>query len=412
MERAFVFFVLLLSTGAFQNLAVTPGDVPDAASGQANMQVLWILIYLVTIVLLFRTCKDAIRYAAREYLLLALVLLALGSMMWSADPGVSLRRGAALVLTCLFGVYFASRFTLREQLHLLAGICGTCVVFSLVFGILGIGTPVVDVIGSWYGVFVHKNVLGRMMVLCILVFLTLVQARSEKKSLLWIGAGLAFVLLLLSRSTTSLAVLVAMLAFLPFCGTLRRGKSPVARIVLFAAAVSTLGLYWVSNHLMDILQFLGKDVTLTGRLQLWILSVTMALRRPWLGYGYNAFWLGPGSSSARLLAAIQWDAPHAHNGLLEIWLELGLVGVGLFLVGFGIYLVRAAVFLRHQRTPGAIWPMCFLAFMFLSNLTESDFLARNAIFFILYVAVVITVSPKDRRYGRLTALNVPEGELA
>jgi O-antigen ligase len=387
-EKAFVFSVLLLSTGAFMSLTVTRGQGQDAASGQANMQLLWMAIYSVALVLLLWKCRAALKEAGREYLLVALALLALSSTMWSDDPGVSLRRGVALVLTCLFGVYVGSRFALREQLRLLACVAGVCVVFSLIFGILGLGNPVEDITDAWYGIFVHKNVLGRMMILSIVIFLVSAKAESEKKARLWFAASLALVLLLLARSTTSLAVLAAMLVFLASYPALRCKKSGLIKASIAALAVSAIGLYWASQNFEEILDFFGKDVTLTGRLQLWILSTMMALQDPWLGHGYNAFWLGPGSPSERILAVVQWDAPHAHNGLLELWLELGLVGVVLFLAGFICYVGRAISFLRQNSAPESIWPLCFLVFMFVSNLTESDFLGRNTIFWIVYVAVV------------------------
>ena len=390
-EKTFVFFVLLLSTGAFMSLTVARGQGQEGATDNTSMQLAWMSIYFVAVVLLLWKCRAALKESCREYLLVALTVLALGSTVWSDDPGVSLRRGIALVLTCLFGVYLGSRFSLREQLRLAASVCAVCVVSSLIFGILGLGNPVEDIPDAWYGIFVHKNVLGRMMVLSILIFVISAKTESKKGFRYWSAAGLACVLLLLARSATSLAVLAAMVGFLFFCPALRRSRSGLIKASIAGLAAIGIGVYWASQNLEYILGLFGKDLTLTGRLQLWVLSTIMALQTPWLGHGYNAFWLGPGSTSERILAVVQWDAPHAHNGLLELWLELGLVGVVLFLAGFICYVGRAVSFLRRNRSPEAIWPLCFFTFMFLSNLTESDFLSRNTIFWILYVAVVVTL---------------------
>jgi hypothetical protein len=46
---------------------------------------------------------------------------------------------------------------------------------------------------------------------------------------------------------------------------------------------------------------------------------------------------------------------------------------------------------RESSAPENVWPLCFLVFMFISNLTESDFLARNTIFWIVYVAIIISL---------------------
>jgi O-antigen ligase len=390
-EKAFVYAVLLLSSGAFMSLTISRGQGQEAAAGESAMQYVWFGIYLVALFIVLRKCRAALVQAGREYLLIALGLLAVGSVAWSADPGVSLRRGIALLLTCLFGMYVGTRFSIREQLRLLAYVCLTCAASSFVFGLLGLGNPVEDLPGSWYGIFVHKNVLGRMMVLNILVFVISAKSDSDRKMQYWAASALSLLLLLLSRSVTSVVVLGAMLAFLAASPVLRRDRSGLIKGTI--ALLAFLGgiAYWVSQNLEYVLGLFGKDLTLTGRLQLWILSTFMALQKPWLGHGYNAFWLGPGSESERILKVVQWDAPHAHNGLLELWLEIGLVGVALFLIGFVAYVGRAIVYFRGNRAPENIWPLCFLVFMFVSNLTESDFLARNTIFWIMYVAVVATL---------------------
>jgi len=411
-EKVFTFLVLLLSSGAFQNLTFNPGDTPDATSGQAGMQIVWIVVYVISVILLVRTCKGAITNSLREYPLMALAVLAIASTTWSDNPSVSLRRGVALALTCLFGVYFASRFTLREQMRLLGWVCGVSVLVSYPFGVLGLGTPSEEFASAWYGVFVHKNDLGRMMVLSIAVFLLLAKSEPRKKPMLWSGAFLALVLLFLSQSATSVVALAVVLAAFPFCRSLNGNKSKVATVMIVTTVTIGAALYWLISNLQSVMELLGKDITLTGRLPLWILSGVMALRKPWFGYGYNAFWLGPGSASDKIWAIVGWKPPHAHNGLLELWLELGLLGVVTFLVGFFMYSIRAIRLLQRSSEPEMIWPFLFLVLMAITNLTEVTILSRNNLFWIVYTAVVISVSPHYQRAEDITLLALPEGHLA
>ena len=88
--------------------------------------------------------------------------------------------------------------------------------------------------------------------------------------------------------------------------------------------------------------------------------------------------------------------PHAHNGILELWLELGIVGTGLYLAVFVYYVAKAVNFLRQSSNPAAAWPLIFLVFLFLASLTESEFLGGSSVTFILYVAVAATVCTKAR----------------
>jgi len=75
------------------------------------------------------------------------------------------------------------------------------------------------------------------------------------------------------------------------------------------------------------LQTMGRDPTLTGRTTVWNIVLSVA-GNPMVGTGFESFWLG------ERLQKI-WDGfqglhlQEAHNGYLEVYLNLGWIGVGL-----------------------------------------------------------------------------------
>jgi O-antigen ligase len=99
-----------------------------------------------------------------------------------------------------------------------------------------------------------------------------------------------------------------------------------------------------------------------------------------------------------------WVIPHAHNGLLELWLELGLVGTALFLVVFAYYVVRASGLVRRNSEPAAAWPLIFLMFLFFENLTESALLSENSIYFVLYATLAAGLYSKGTERSVFTNL--------
>ena len=128
--------------------------------------------------------------------------------------------------------------------------------------------------------------------------------------------------------------------------------------------------------------------TITGRTKLWSLLLEMIKKRPWLGYGYGAFWLGNDGPSAEVWRVITWwKPPHAHNGWLDLWLELGLLGLISFLIGFLFNIIRALNLMRLHQKSETIWPLLYLVFIVLFNLTTSTLMVQNEIFWVLYVAV-------------------------
>jgi exopolysaccharide production protein ExoQ len=395
VERAFVVLALLLSTGAFMNLTLPSFDVRAGASGMLWMQILWSLIYAVTGYLFLRRCDKPLRTFLSEWPLVALCGLAMASIFWSQAPGLTFRRSVALTLTLLFGVYFAARFSLKEQLRLLTCACGICVVFSFVFGILGLGTSVDEGLGTsgWYGVFTQKNALGYIMVLSALTFLFWGRVEFERRGVAKIGIGGSLLLIALSQSMTAIITISMLMILLPYLRwTARKTAGWMVGGIAFLLAAGTLLLFYVAAHIQVVTSLLGRSATLTGRVPLWILSCAMALRRPWLGYGFNAFWLPDDLYVQRIWQMLHWTPPHAHNGLIELWLEVGLIGVGLFVLVFANYLLKALRVMRHDSSPASPWPLLFLLFMFFANLTEPFFLSRNSIYLILYVASAADIS--------------------
>ncbi|WP_049558612.1 O-antigen ligase family protein, partial [Limnoraphis robusta] len=76
----------------------------------------------------------------------------------------------------------------------------------------------------------------------------------------------------------------------------------------------------------ELLGLIGKDPSLTGRTDLWAWAREMIDKRPWLGYGYTAFWQGLDGGSAYIIRAARWPVPYSHNGILDLWLDIGLLG--------------------------------------------------------------------------------------
>jgi exopolysaccharide production protein ExoQ len=137
----------------------------------------------------------------------------------------------------------------------------------------------------------------------------------------------------------------------------------------------------------SVLELAGKDPTLTGRTELWDLVIDKIYERPLFGWGYSAFWEMANPLAVEISAKVRWLVPHAHNGLLEMLLEVGVVGALLIIT---IFLRGAWLGWRCLRTPnrelGLSLLLCCGAIL-ITGTTESvlvDFSgAWTIIFFVL-----------------------------
>jgi O-antigen ligase len=337
------------------------------------------------------------------------------SFIWSDLPISSLKSLQNLLRITLFGVYFGTRYTIREQLNYLAWALGIGAVLSIFtvfvfpgYGIMGSEfSPVGNLVseranaGTWKGVYGHKNSLGRAMVLGSLVFITLCTCRTSRsrfqstaKMIILLSLTLiALVLIVGSSSKTSIAMFVFLLISIPVYTqilVLKDTKFAFSFFLGFLLLSSSL-LFFIENY-VSIVESFGRDPTLTGRLGVWQGALQAIQLRPVLGYGYGGFW----DTDYAWLVWDQagWFPKHSHNGFLDLLLDLGWLGFLFFLISYFLIIFQSLILLRRVKSIEACWPILYMTFFFVANLTESSIFRQNFTW-IIYVALLISVSKSE-----------------
>lgn len=378
-------------------------------TGYVVIQAIFFLNYAVSVGLLILRWKQVVYVIKRDrfnQILLAIVVL---SYFWSAAPSVTVVRSIALTGNTLFGLYFATRYSLKDQLHLLAWTFWITIAFSLVFAI---ALPKYGVMsglhaGKWRGIFTHKNALGKSMVLSSLVFLLIALGEKKNKLFWWCGLGCSiFILLMAKSSSANVTLLIIGLMF----SIVRAVRLPYLLMLPTLILLSIIGVgvnLWLADNATALLGSIGKDATLTGRSDLWPAVLDKIWERPWFGYGFSGFWGDNKSEAAYVWRVTGWDPPNAHNGMLDIWLDLGLFGLSVYSIGFVVAIIGGLNWVRRSQSFDAFWPIMYLLYFWFSNQTESAFLRQNDIYWLLYIIVTFSLlTPK------LSAKMIPAPSIA
>jgi O-antigen ligase len=390
-ERLFVVYAFFLMCEATLRPTALSGAPSAAPSGGSLTDSVYLPIYVIAIALLALRPRQAMQVAGSHTLTLVLLGVVTASIYWSSAPEITIRRSIGIALTTTFGWYLISRYSLREVVLLVAVTIGLTALLSLAYGIVSPGL-VVEWGGAWRGVYANKNALARIMVLGAMSFMLLGLDGIPRKTLVWVGVALTGGMVLLSHSKTGLVALLV-LALIIKLSTVLRLRTPILVPVLIIGGLVMAGaLVWLGDHANVAAAELGKDVTLTGRTDIWRVSASMIARRPWLGYGYGAFWTGWSGYSGDLWQAVGWDTPHSHNGFLDLTLDLGMVGLVTFVRGLTLALYRPAQRAGRERTLDGVGPLAILAFTLCYNVTESSLLRTNDIFWVLYIAAACHAS--------------------
>ena len=161
MEKGLAIVVLLLSTGAFLNLFLKHGKFTfESQAGLPFMQLIWSSLYLIVLVFLVKEARGFGGLLVRGWPFLLLLAICLLSILWSEAKGLTARRSVALVATTFTGFYLALRYPFNEQLKLLAALSKICIVLSLIFGVLHLGTAVDSRSGPMFGLYIQGNSRG------------------------------------------------------------------------------------------------------------------------------------------------------------------------------------------------------------------------------------------------------------
>ena len=395
-ELAIAFACLVLFTEGLLPRLFASEENPDSGF----LRLLWLPVYgLVGLGALWKL-PDMFRAAIRMPFLLFILGLACASVMWSINPEVTQRRAIAIAATTLAGFYLAVRYDWRTLLRLLGAVWLLLAFISLAAGIVAPSFGVMDEIhvGAWRGLWWEKNTMGGHMARAafLFAFLFLMDRRWR---LIW-GGGvmLCAVLVLLSTSKTALLGLLLGFGVLAMAAWMRRG--PVTTISTVWLGVISVGAF--AGVMMFapelVFQLLGRDATLTGRTDIWAALFDAIAERPWLGYGYAAFWGAESQPAYMVRLATEWLVPTAHNGWLETALSLGLLGMFGLAICYLVMMGRA-VMLAFRSWSGVF--ACGVGLQFLLfSLSESIALQQNAIVWVTFVAVAVKVAMPQRAVSR------------
>ncbi|MGH9342979.1 MAG: O-antigen ligase family protein [Terriglobia bacterium] len=209
----------------------------------------------------------------------------------------------------------------------------------------------------YVGVTTFKNLLGMICMVCGVASLWSFVGAYEDAALphrrrhllahgLMVATAMGLILIansMTSFSCLSLAGAVVVMTALPW---VRKRPRRVHLIVAAAIALPVFALF--ISTVGTLVHMLGRNSTLTDRTSIWRAVLAMHTN-PWIGTGFESFWMG-----SRLQAV--WDLSvrgiqEAHNGYLEVYINLGWIGVAL-LMGLIVSGYRNA-FAAFRRDPNA-----------------------------------------------------------
>jgi exopolysaccharide production protein ExoQ len=392
-----VLLLMMIVPEGFDYAALETTGAP-VAGGTAN-RLLWLAVLgLGLAAVLWRTAFAWLLARWLNPFLLAFVVLAAASVAWSLDPPVTARRLIRVVTIVVASIAFAlMAWHARRFQNVVRPAITAVLAASLAFGLgwpeLAIHQETSDVLaGAWRGLANHKNGLGDLACIGLLFWFHAWLSREAGAVTALAGMALAGTCLVLSRSSTSLVATGFTLLFLAFLlrspQALRRAMPWLVALFVAALLAYTLVVLRVLPGLHTLLSpigaITGKDMTFTGRTEIWDIMFEHIRLHPWLGTGYGAYWTNTGqeSPSFEFVVKLGFDPASAHNGYLDVLNELGTLGLVVLLGYLVVFVAQSLRLLEVERTQAALFLALFMQ-QAVTNLAESRWFSPLSVDFVI-----------------------------
>ena len=357
--------------------------------------------FIVTIFLKSRVSEFysfLINFLVNSFSLASLLLLSLLSCFWSTIPMSTLFASTLLCGVTFVSIYYSYHYDFDDFFNHLLVAFAIVVIVSIFFSILvhGGGLP-------WRGIYTQKNGLGKDACFASIIW-SIALFDKPNKIRNFLVLSLMVLALLFSTGTTSILTYLASLSLLGLSPFLRQ-KKPLG---IYLSLTFLFGsILFAVSRLEAITSFFGKDLTFTGRANVvWPLVIEAISERPYFGYGYAAFWqnwLGSQDPSNYYVPSYFPELASAHNGVLEIGLDLGLAGILLvLLLALKYTYISFKTFIKGCDYK-SVFPACFLIFEITLNTTDSTLASASglSIYWLILIFIFAQDFKKKRNFGKL-----------
>lgn len=297
-------------------------------------------------------------------------------------------------ITCLF---IAIKFRTKEIISISVELFGLLMVLSVLASTIStIGVMQGFDAGRWRGVFGHKNSLGEYATFTTIALFGFWRFRMgfQRRHLIYSLSSVTC--LVMAESSNALANCCVGLLFMEFVRTLAQVRlTPLLKMsfFVFVACILPAIAYFSLEYATELL---GRDLTFTGRTDIWRWFIFFADQRPWTGWGWativaNESMLGY-IRQTLVLPSIQTP----HSGYISILVELGYPALVTYVIWMLLTMTtfawRALIELDNIS---AIALGLFGAFT-LHNFFESTAASIPSIWIFTFIAVASSYTSRQR----------------
>ena len=333
------------------------------------------------------------RALRRNWWLSLTLALAWISCAWSQKPTQSVRGCLGLTGTTIIAVWITRRFDADRRMQLLMRVGTVAAIASVLVAVVFPGRGL-DTLnehnGALQGIFLSKNHCARAMVFLLTAGL---HKGSTPRPTRWLYCALIIGVIVMTRSVTGIVLAGFYIVYLVAIRIVARfPRKESALLVAFwalpiVAALLTADIWF---------RLLGRDITLSHRTMIWGILLASASKRPWLGYGFNGFWIGNSGEGFSAFTSVfvqsgGFAMNYSHSGYIDVLLQLGLLGVGVIALGVVLAMIASIRTIGIRMDNAQRWYLGIVLLTILYNIVEVTFLQPMQLTWMLFLMAFISL---------------------
>lgn len=322
------------------------------------------------------------------------------SVLWSATPLATVpATGEQLAWAFIAIVIALTRDTIqivRATGTAFRALLGTSIALEVLSGVL-IDTPLpflgisgnLAFGGPLEGVFGSRSALGIAALLGLVTFVVEWRTRSVRHGLTIASIALATGLILGTRSP-SIALLAGALGVATAVLYVFRQLRPELRRTwqfVLLGMVATVGLIGYLFR-AEVFRVLGLGLEIEQRYALWQETLRRLAPSELNGWGWTGGWVPDAVPFRYIDASLGWTNDSALNAYLDVYLQLGLIGLALFLLLGGLALARTWLIAANRRSVVHVWAALIVVTLLASGAAESSLLLSGGWLLLVVCAVI------------------------
>ena len=397
------FFLYFFFTLFGTSLPFRAGTRDPSELGTSNVvsQIVFSTLFLTALFSLIPKTNNIIAIIKKEKFLMIFLLWCTLSIIWAENSFVVFKRLFQLytaVIVCMS--FLVHSDSIDDVLFTLKIFFSIFMIVSLI-SIFTVPGAVSRQFNEWQGLATSKNGLGEYSLISTVIWIYALSKDKRTKSQLFSFFMLMVSLFLLfgAHSITSLSAFL-FLILLWFLFAADKIFKPIGirrtftiLFLIFAGSLTVLAFIFSKEIIASIFALAGRNLTLTGRTDLWADIMVEAEKHLLIGCGYKGFWITDSPKILEIYETYIWLPRSGHNGYIDTLNETGLIGLFSMLA---IVINYFATLVKYKENSFWMW---FIVLALIENFTETVLLNPGGLmtlmFLFTYLSLFTTILRKE-----------------